>query len=263
MARFAASISLSLALGLAAVFTDAMAQEQSSAPVSGLTDGQRIQLRAEIRAYILENPEIILEAIQILEERRNQAEINADQQLVARHQDTIFNDGFSYVGGNPDGDVTVVEFSDYRCGFCKRAHPEIKALLESDPNIRLIVKEYPILGPDSVVAGRMALAALQIDPDKFGELNDKLMAYPGNLTEAVAYRIAKDVGYELTELKQLAAEDEIARRLGANYALAEQLGLQGTPSFIIGDEIIRGYLPLREMQAAVAEARTASQAAAN
>lgn len=241
----------------------ALAQDQSRAPVAGLTDGQRVQLRAEIRAYILENPEIILEAIQILEERRNQAEVNADQRLVAQHHEAIFNDGFSHIAGNPDGDVTLVEFSDYRCGFCKRAHPEIKALLDSDPNIRLIVKEFPILGPDSVTAGRMALAALKVDPGKYAELNDKMMAYPGNLTEAVAYRIAKDVGYDVVALKELAGDEEIDRQLETNYALAQQLGLQGTPSFILGDEIIRGYLPLREMQAAVADARAVSQAEAN
>ena len=220
-------------------------------------------LRDEIRAYLLENPEVILEAIQLLEDRRNQAAAEADSDLIAAHADAIFNDGHSHVLGNPDGDVTLVEFSDYRCHYCKKAHPDLKALLEQDPDIRLIIKEFPILGPDSTVAGRMALAALSLDPSLYPGLNDALMAFPGNLTEQAAYRIAQAEGYDITELKDVAASAEIDAQLEANYQLAQVLGLQGTPSFILGDEIIRGYLPLDDLKAVVAEVRARTQAEAN
>ena len=153
--------------------------------------------------------------------------------------------------------MTVVEFSDYRCGYCKKAHPEIQALVESDPNVRLVVKEFPILGPDSVAAARMALAALQLDPDRFGALNDALMSFEGGLTEATAYQIAAHAGYDIPALKEAAASDAVSQAVAANYALARDLGLEGTPAFIIGNQIVRGYIPLEQMQAAVEQTRAA------
>ena len=218
----------------------------------------RQTLREEIRAYLMENPEVIFEAIQVLEQKRAVAGREADRQLVIENAEVLHNDGYSYVAGNPDGDVTVVEFLDYRCGYCKRAHPEVKELLSRDPNIRLVVKEFPILGPDSVKAGKMALAALQVDRSKYGALSDALMGYRGNLTEQVAYRLADEVGYDIAALKEAAATTEIDDQLNQNYQIARTLGLEGTPAFVIGTEIIRGYLPVDEMLAAVNEARTAS-----
>lgn len=249
-----------LAIGLSVA---ASAQEQStpSTPASDLNDGQRQLLRDEIRAYLLENPEVIFEAIEIYEQRRQQLAQQADKDLIAANRTAIFEDGHSFVGGNPEGDITLVEFSDYRCGYCRRAHPEIAKLLEQDDNIRLIVKEFPILGPESIAAGRIAIAALEIDPSLYGALNDKLMSFPQNLTEASAYRIAKSVGYDVEALKEVAASEETTAKLRENFDLARQLGLQGTPSFILGDEVIRGYLPLEEMQARVADARSAAKSA--
>jgi protein-disulfide isomerase len=224
-----------------------------------MSEDDRAAFREEVRSYLLDNPEVIFEAIQILEERREMAGQQADRELVVANAESIFNDGFSYVGGNPDGDVTVVEFLDYRCGFCKRAHPEIEEMLDRDPNVRLVVKDFPILGPDSVRAGKMALAALQLDRDKFKALNDGLMTYPGNLTEQVAYRIAGEVGYDIAALKEIAATTEIDDQLNQNYQLARTLGLEGTPAFIVGTEVIRGYLPVDEMLAAVEAARAQQQ----
>ena len=225
--------------------------------LDNMSDAERAQFGQEVRAYLLENPEVIFEAIQILEERRNLASQQADQVLIQENAEALFNDGFSYVGGNPDGDVTVVEFLDYRCGYCKRAHPEIEELLDRDPNVRLIVKEFPILGPDSVLAGKLALAALAIDPGKYKALNDEMMSYRGNLTEQVAYRIAGDLGYDIAELKERAASTEIDDKLNRNYQLARELRLEGTPAFVVGTEVIRGYLPVDDMLAAVQEARIA------
>lgn len=241
----------------------ALAQQQSRPHVSDLSEGQRDLLHQEIRAYLLENPEVIFEAIEVFEERRNAAAARADQDLVAEHAEAIFEDGHSWIGGNPDGDVTVIEFSDYRCGFCKRAHPEVKQLLEADPNVRLIVKEFPILGPDSTAAGRMAIAANEVNPELYSELNDALMSFPQNLTETSAYRIAKSVGYDIEELKTRAAERDILVKLERNYQLAQNLGLQGTPSFIVGNEIIRGYLPLADMLAVVEREREEAATAQN
>lgn len=236
----------------------AMAQQSSLPSFSDLDPAQRAALHAEIRAYLLENPEIIVEAIEVLENRRAVQARSADGELIAANAEALYNDGFSHVMGNPDGDVTVVEFLDYRCGYCKRAHPEIKEMLSRDPNIRLIVKEFPILGPASVEAGKLALAALDIDPSLYAELSDRLMNYRGNLTGRVAYRIAGEVGYNIQKLKLRAAGEVIDDRLADNYRVAQALNLTGTPSFVVGTEIIRGYLPVDDMLAAVEAQRAAA-----
>ena len=223
--------------------------------LDNMSEADRAAFGEQVRAYLLENPEVIFEAIQILEARRNQLDTERDRKIVADNADELLNDGFSFIGGNPDGDITLVEFVDYRCGYCKRAHPEISELLDRDPNIRLVVKDFPILGPDSVKAGKMALAAVQVDAEKFKTLSDGLMDYRGNLTEQVAYQIAAESGYDIAELKEVAASGEIDDRLNRNYQLARKLGLEGTPAFVVGTEIIRGYLPLEDMLAAVQEAR--------
>ena len=233
----------------------AIAQEQSRPGLMDMSAEEREAFRAEIRAYLLENPEVLMEAIQVLEARRDATTRAADAELIAANSEQLYNDTNSWVGGNPNGDVTLVEFSDYRCGYCKKAHPELKELLQRDPNIRLVIKEFPILGPESVAAGRIAMAALDLDGDKFESLNDALMNFGGQLTEAIAYQIAKGVGYDIAALETRAASAEIEARIADNYALARAMGLQGTPSFILGNQIIRGYLPVDQMMAAVAEAR--------
>lgn len=223
-----------------------------------MTDAEREAFRAEVRSYLLDNPEVIFEAIQILEERRNQAAADADKDLVAANSDAIYNDGYSFSIGPEDADVTIVEWLDYRCGYCKRAHPVVEELLDRDPKIRLIVKEFPILGPDSVKAGRMALAALELDPEKYHDLNDALMTFEGALTESAAYQIAATLGYDIAALKEKAESEEISDRLNKNYQLAQVLGLQGTPAFIIGDQVIRGFLPLEDMIAVIEQTRASN-----
>ncbi len=225
--------------------------------LGAMSQSDRAAFGDEVRAYLLENPEVILEAIQILEQRRNAATQESDRQLVADHADQLYDDGFSWISGNPDGDVTVVEFLDYRCGYCKKAQPAVEELLKRDPDVRLIVKEFPILGPESVTAGKMALAALELDRSKFAPLHAALMAHKGNLSEDTAYDLAEEAGYDSGALKKLAASTKIDDRLQKNYQLAQALGLQGTPAFVVGNEIIRGYLPADEMAAAVRDARVA------
>jgi protein-disulfide isomerase len=225
--------------------------------LSKMSEAERAAFGEQVRAYLLEHPEVIMEAIQVLEQRRSVAAEEADRKLIAENTERLFDDGFSWVTGNPEGDVTLVEFLDYRCGYCKKAQPEVEALLESDPEIRLIVKEFPILGPDSVAAGKMALAALELDRKKFGPLHHALMDYRGNLTEDTAYELAEEAGYDVDELSELAGSAEIDDQLQQNYQLAQTLGLQGTPAFIVGDQVIRGYLPADDLRAAVEEARVA------
>jgi len=256
-----AIVNLTLAIALAFPLlcaSQAVAQEQSRPALTDMPEADREKLRTEIRAYLLEHPEVLYEAIQILESRREADKRQADANLVAENRQAIFHDGVSWVGGNPDGDVTLVEFLDYRCGYCKRAHPDIQALIESDPNLRYVVKEFPILGPDSTTAARMAVAALKLNPDRYRVLNDILMRFDGQLSEAAAYQIAAHAGYDIAALKEAAADPEIDARIAETYGLARKLGLEGTPSFIVGNRIIRGYLPLDAMRDAVVAARAAT-----
>ncbi|MGJ8557048.1 MAG: thioredoxin domain-containing protein, partial [Sulfitobacter geojensis] len=172
MLRFAAPI-VAAALALPATAMD----------LTELSDAERAQFRAEVRAYLMENPEVIMEAVDALREKEANAQAQADVDLVSVNADAIFDDGYSWVGGNPDGDITLVEFLDYRCGYCKKAHDEVAKLLEKDGNIRLIVKEFPILGDQSVLASRFAVAVKQVaGDDSYKAMNDALMAFRGDVT---------------------------------------------------------------------------------
>ena len=231
------------------------ATSAAATDVTNLTDAERDAFRSEVRSYLLDNPEIIYEAIQLLEARREADVQQADVRLIADNAEAIFNDGYSFVGGNPDGDVTVVEFLDYRCGYCKKAHPEVMKLVESDPNIRLVVKEFPILGPASTKVAKMAMAALAMDPERYGVLNDRLMTHRGAMTESTAYQIASGLGFDIADLKVRAREQDIEQKIQTTYRLANALQINGTPAFVIGNQMIRGYVPLDQMQASVERAR--------
>ncbi len=237
---------LALVLTLA---TPAVAQEVMS-------DAERATFRAEVRAYLLENPEVLMEAIGILEERQQAAQMQAEEAMLAASQDQLLNDGFSYVGGNPDGDITVVEFLDYRCGYCKKAHPEVAELISQDGNIRYIVKEFPILGEQSTMASQFAVATKLVAGDAaYYDVHNTLMAYRGDFSEAALGRVAEGLGLDATPILAAMNSDEVAAILNANRVLGQQLQINGTPTFVVQDEMLRGYVPLDQMQQIVAELR--------
>lgn len=242
---------LVLAAGTAALPQAAAAQSELP-----LDPEDRAVLRSEIRSYLLENPEVLMEALQVLEQRRKAAESVSDQELVREHADAIFEDGHSYVAGNPEGDVTVVEFIDYNCGFCKKAHEGVRELVETDPGVRYVIKEFPILGPSSVTAARAALAARhQQDGRLYMAFNDALMRHRGSLTDEQVWEIAEEVGLDVEKLKADAARDEVEQAIRANYDLARALKIEGTPSFVVGERMVRGYVPLENLREAVSSAR--------
>lgn len=217
---------------------------------------ERQAIRDEVRAYLLENPGILSEMVRLLEAEQAGAQAMADEQLVASHHDAIFDDGFSHVGGNPDGDVTVVEFLDYQCGFCRRAHPEVQELLERDGNIRLITKEFPILGPGSELASRAAIATLIAEgPEAYRELGNALMTREGQITDASLDAILEEAGIDAEAVRAEMDSEEVSRRIAETHILARALGIEGTPTFVIGDRMVRGYLPLEEMENVVEQAR--------
>lgn len=224
--------------------------------LTDLSDTERTALHAEIRAYLLENPELLLEVTEILEQRQRDEGIQNDAALVAEYRDALTNDGYSYVGGNPDGDVTIVEFVDYQCGVCKRAHPDVQALIEADPNIRLVVKELPILGPMSVTASRVAVGMLNDQgPEVYKAFTDALLENQVPLNDQVIFNIAVASGADVSMINDSADKDEVVDMVLTNRDLAAELQLTGTPSFVIGDRIVRGYVPLESMQELVEAAR--------
>lgn len=224
-----------------------------------MTDAERTEFRAEVRAYLLENPEVLMEAIAVLETRQAQAEVLRDDQLVAMNMNALLDDGFSYVGGNPDGDITIIEFTDYRCGFCRRAHPEVAELLESDGNIRMITKEFPILGEQSVVASQFAVATKIVAGDEAYKLvSDALINMRSDVTPASLSALAS--AFDLDGDAIMAEMDSPAVRevLATNRALGDRMQITGTPTFVFGDQLVRGYVDLAQMRKIIEEEREGS-----
>lgn len=219
---------------------------------------ERRAFHAEVRAYLLENPQILTEMVALLETRQRAEAAAADEALVAGRRAEIFDDGFSYVGGDPEGDVTVVEFIDYQCGYCRRAHPEVMAMIAGDGGLRYVVKELPIMGPGSELAARAAHAVLiSSGPQAYGALHDFLLASEGPITDASLDAALETLGHDVAAVRAAMSDPEIDRRIEATRALAADLGIQGTPTFVIENHIVRGFVPASAMQELVAEVRAA------
>ena len=236
-----------LAAGLATFAGGATALD-----LSNMTEDEKAAFGAAVREYLLENPEVLPEIIAVLEERRAAETEANDALMLSQFQDQIFNDGFSWVGGNPDGDVTIVEFLDYRCGYCKRAHPEVAELLASDGNIRLIVKEFPILGEASLLGSKYAIAVKRTAGDEaYGRVHDTLMTLKGDLTEAALQRVSDDLGLDHAAITAEMSAPEVDAIIRENRLLGQALEINGTPSFIFGDTFVRGFVELEQMQGIV------------
>ncbi|WP_299350254.1 DsbA family protein [uncultured Shimia sp.] len=221
-----------------------------------MTDEEREVFRAEVRSYLLDNPEVIMEAVDLLQQREAQAEAAHDLALVKAYSGEIFDDGYSYVGGNPDGDITLVEFVDYRCGYCRKAHEEVKQLVENDGNIRLIYKELPILGEASVLSSRFAVAVKQVaGSEAYAMAHDALISMTGEPSPTALSRLADALGLDATAVLAHMDSAEVTDEIRATRALAQKLSISGTPTFVMQDQLLRGYLPLNTMTALVEEKR--------
>lgn len=224
--------------------------------VAAMSDAEKEAFGAAIKDYLMENPQVLVEAIGVLEERQAAAEAENDKVLVQTNAEDIFNDGHSWVGGNPDGDVTVVEFMDYRCSYCRKAYEEVEALLKSDGNIRFVVKEFPILGQQSDLSSRFAIAVKQLAGDEvYRKAHDALIAFRGDITLESLTRLAGDLGQEPDPILKRMNEEEVTAVLRANHQLAERMRISGTPAFVIGGELLRGYAPEAAMQQIVDDQR--------
>ncbi|MAO00538.1 MAG: disulfide bond formation protein DsbA [Roseovarius sp.] len=234
----------------------ALAQPAAALDLESLTDAERTLLRAEIRDYLLANPEVIMEAVAVLEQREAQTQAQADSDLVKVNAEALFNDPSSWVGGNPEGDLTLVEFMDYRCSYCRRAYDDVKGLLAADGNIRFIIKEFPILGEESVLASRFAIATRQVAGDEaYKSVHDALMTYSGSMNETGFSRLADTLGLDATGIIAEMNSDAVTQVIAANHALGQRMQISGTPSFVLGDQMLRGYLPQDAMQRIADEIR--------
>ncbi|WP_170428972.1 DsbA family protein [Ruegeria arenilitoris] len=217
--------------------------------LNALSEAEKAEFGKQVREYLLENPEVIIEAIDILEQRNAAAEAAADKELVQANADELFNDGYSWVGGNPDGDITLVEFMDYRCGYCRRAVPEVASLLAADGNIRLVIKELPILGEASVMSSRFAVATKQVaGNDAYKQVHDALLEFSGEPTEVTLRRISDGLGLDSDAIIAAMDSDQVTEEIAQTRALAQRMKISGTPSFVLGTEMLRGFLPAAQMQ---------------
>lgn len=229
-------------LGLAAAsLAFALFTAPAQAQTQPLTPEQRQAVVGLIRETLLQNPELIQEALVELERRNAVAQADAQSKAVAGERERLVNPATSVIVGNPQGDVTIVEFMDYNCGFCKRAMEDIAALSKADPKLKIVLKDFPILGPDSVEASRVAVAAkTQLQGAKYFEFHNKLMGTKGRINGAKALEIAKEFGADVEKLKKEMDAAPTRAAIEDTVALGDRLGLTGTPAFIVGDEVVFG-----------------------
>jgi len=211
------------------------AQAQEEQP---LTSKQQDAVKKLIHDYIMENPSVIADAIEALREKEELAAENDARKALVERKDEIFNDPSTPVLGNPKGDVSIVEFFDYRCTYCKASIDTVFDAVKADGKVRLVLKEFPILGPDSVLASRAALAAKA--QKKYEDFHKAMMHLKGPVNEQSIMKTAAEAGLNVEKLKKDMEDDQIDKSLKANIQLARSLSITGTPAFIVGDQIIPG-----------------------
>ena len=221
-----------------------------------MSDAERDAFRAEVRQYLMDTPEVMMEAMQVLQDRQDKVAADQDQLMLSSNMDAIQNDPNSWVGGNPDGDITLVEFMDYRCGYCRKAYSEVASLVRTDGNIRFVVKELPILGEDSIASARFAIAVRLLHGDvAYEAAHDALIALRGTPDPDTLGRLAVTMGYDAQPVLAMMGNDKVTAIIAANHELADKLNITGTPTFVVEKALLRGYLPEADMRQIVADQR--------
>nr|WP_281977668.1 DsbA family protein [Pseudorhizobium flavum] len=224
-------------------------------PALALEEDEKKEMGQFIREYLLENPEVMLEVQAALEAKQHSQRLEQAGQAVAANHDAIFNSQDDIALGNPDGDVTVVEFFDYNCGYCKRALADMEKVLATDPKVRFVLKELPILGPDSLDAHRVSNAVRLIAPEKYGEFHRALLGSTGTATEESAIEVAAALGISEADLRKSMAENPNDQLVRDAYTLATNLGVTGTPTYIVGNEALFGAVGDDALQEKIANVR--------
>lgn len=225
----------------------------SSASALSQVSGKADDLEKAIHDYLLKHPEVIIEALEKYEARQRENRNQAAKTAVTLHKDVLFSHPMTPVSGSKEPDVTIVEFFDYQCGFCKRVLDSVVSIIESDPKVRVIWKEFPILGPTSVFAARAAMAAQR--QGKYLTYHTKLMGARGQLTPQKVLRIANEAGLDVARLKKDMTDPDITKYLADTAKLAQALGITGTPGFVIGDNVVAGAIDKAKMLEMIAAKR--------
>ncbi len=225
----------------------------STVQAGSFTPEQKTEMQEIIRSYLLENPDLLREMATNLEAKDKQAEDDVRTKAMSTLGPEIFRTATDPSIGNPKGDVTIVEFMDYNCGWCKKSMSEVSTILKADDKLRVVFKEFPIFGEHSEYAARAALAAAK--QNKYWELHQAMFSHEGQVTTDVVNQLAEGLDLNMEKLKTDIGSKEIGERIAANMQLGKQLAINGTPAFIIDDQVHGGYLPLDGMVAAIAEVR--------
>ena len=228
--------------------------EQSTVSTSRPTDDAFEQ---RVRDYLMENPEIIVDAMQNLEQRTQAAQQSEAQLALAAYNDELLHSTDSPVGGNPLGDVTMVEFFDYNCPYCRQVAPAMIDAESGDPNLKIVYKEFPILGPNSVFVAKAALAAAR--QDLYPEFHKAMMLISEPADESQVEIVAEQIGLDMQQLRTDMQDPAIEGEIQRNFGLAQALRINGTPGFVIGQEILRGATDLQTMQTLIANARNPAE----
>lgn len=233
----------------------AQAQESGAAPAAAVfSDAQKAALDTMIHDYLMENPRVIMDSVEQYRQNQEEMDAKAFSVKIKEKHDAIYKDPTSPVVGDKNGDVTLVEFFDYNCGYCKQAFKDIEKLVEEDKKLRIVFKEIPILSETSHTAARYALAADK--QGKYWEYHKALMSGGGQINDAKLESVAKDIGLDVEKLKKDADSAEVRTTIEKNLELAREIGISGTPGFIIGDEALRGHYGLEALRKSIAALRT-------
>lgn len=240
---------------LTALMLSAVAFPAAAFDITKMSDTERAAFGQAVRDYLMESPEVLIEAITALEQRRLADEADNDVATIAANHDAIFNDSHSWVGGNPDGDLTMVEFVDYRCSVCRQVFADVEDTVKEDGNIRFILKEFPILGQESDLASRFAIAVKQVaGDDVYKTAHNELMVMEDRVTAESLSLLAGKLGVDSDEILNRMHTEDVNVVLRENHQLAERMAVMGTPTFILGDNMLRG-VPRGGIKQVVAEIR--------
>jgi protein-disulfide isomerase len=214
------------------------------ARAQSFSDAQRGEIERIVKEYLVAHPEVLQEVIAEIEKRQNAAELEKQIAGVRQHKEVLFNSAHQVTLGNPKGNVTMVEFFDYNCGYCKRALPDMLQLLKTDPNLKVVLKEFPVLGPGSLEAAQVAVAARMQDAtgEKYLDFHQRLLGGRGPADKARALAAAKDAGFDMARIEKDLASEEVQETLRETKDVADAIGLNGTPSYIIGSDVVVGAL---------------------
>ena len=218
---------------------------------------QRQEIGTIVKEYLLAHPEVLQDVMAEVEKRQATAEAEKHRTAVADNNATLFSSPHQVVLGNPHGNVTMVEFFDYNCGYCKRAMSDMLDLIKTNPNLKFVLKEFPVLGEGSVEAAHVAVAARMQDTTgkKYIEFHQKLLGGRGPADKARALAVAKDVGFDMARIEKDMSSDEVKKTIAESMKLAEVLGVNGTPSYVVGDEVIVGAVGLDALKEKLAAER--------